>query len=156
VETEVIKPILAVIFLIVVLAVVVFYVMLRYSEVGGQITREGFKIIVSSKDSSQINEQCREFYGAYFSPDFGYEKKFGGLFPESSGDELYRELKLFCGAMIEIEDAVDSGGDLEGVVGEINDAYSYVYGGLEFDLEEIHGAIDDNPKTVWLGEVQNI
>ncbi|GEM_PF-5848096 len=115
---------------------------------------EGLLSFVSG--SSQINVACRDFLDTRFSPDFDYEGRFQGVFPESSGELKYKKLKLLCGALIPIEDAVDGGKNLRGTLDEINDAYSFSYENLQFSYEEINAAIDDNEKTVWLGEVQNI
>lgn len=154
---QVINAVLSTVFIIIFLSVF-FPSISKTKSITAGVSNKQLAIAVIAKDSSMINDGCREFYDTYYSVDFAWNDRFGGLFPGSEGDLKYRKLKLFCGAIIAIEDTADrlhTGGNVVHTVNEINEAYSFVYPFLRLDPNIIVNQIGGKNKVEWLGDVEN-
>ncbi len=113
----------------------------------------------ASEEEIQLTlKLCRNFYDESFIKE-NYEKtyhnSFEMFFSESNLDTRYAQTKLLCGALIEIYNDAKNSKNIETTISTINEDYSVIFPGLEFDSEEIQTIISENDEIVWVGLVIN-
>lgn len=106
------------------------------------------------KDTSQQVELCGDFYQDLFREDL-YTNTYQNKFSATGISYSYLQTKTFCGALLEIVNAGNSGGDVNRTILKINEDYSKIYSGFQLDSEILTATIKANEAQIWLMDAGN-
>ena len=113
------------------------------------LTEDSVGLLIESEGSTKVLWDCKAFHTAYFMRDYDYDGKFRMYFPDGDDDELYLKSKLFCGALISIDDT--TGRNLNETIRNINKDYAMYSINLDYDY--IDTFIEENERVEWLSYV---